>query len=53
MYHSGGECVVNGRDYSHVNRLRPFGNSLYLPLNSDVTLKLFFKNFVFKLEYST
>lgn len=35
--------VVNGRDYIHVNRLRPFGNSLYLPLNSDVTLKLFFK----------
>ena len=35
--------VVNGRGYIRVNWSRAFGNSLYLPLNSDVTLKLFFK----------
>lgn len=35
--------VVHGRGYICVNRSRAFGDSQYLPLNSDVTLKLFLK----------
>ena len=35
--------TANGRGYIHVNGLRAFRNSLYLPLNSDVNLKLLFK----------
>ena len=35
--------TANGRGYIHVNGSRAFGNSLYLPLNSDVNLKLLFK----------